>query len=296
MAEKKGSVANRISLLLLIVLALLCLLDICSGLFLKNVTNLLKVVIYCVIFLLPVFMYIRLTKYKKANMLRIRHVKVKYLPFIIFFALSVSIICAFINVLFAAIFSGMLDLHIPTSTVEFYSESPLVICITAVIMPALCEELLLRGIALSEYEKYGLPLAVILTSIIFALFHGSLFTLPSLFVAGACYAILTCIFDSIWPAFLCHCINNALAVYINYNADYIKYLSGDIIFIVIMCIIVFAVLCIALRLSEKIVDDFGGKNRLKTNRKKLVYGEPLGSLYIWIFFAVSIFNIVRNLI
>lgn len=294
--KKKFSVSNKIALLMLSVLALLLLLDVCTGLFLKNITNLTKILIYCVIFLLPLFSYIKLNKYKAKNILRLSHVKLRYLPFIVLFGLSVSIICALINAGSLAVFSQFMDIKIPTATVSFTSENPFVIGLTAVILPALCEEFLIRGAALSEYEKYGVPIAIIITSAVFSLFHGSLASFISLFVAGVCYAVLTYLFKSVWPAVLCHCINNALAVYLNYNAEYVKYLLSDILFLIIICAAAFVIIYLTLLLSEKVIDDLGDKNRLKTDRRKLVYGEPLGSAFIWIFFAVSIFNIVRNVL
>ena len=288
-------VSKRISLLLLIVLAFLCLLDILSGYFLKNITNLQKILIYAVIFIIPIFFYLRLNRYKASSMLKLRHVKFKYLPFIILFGISVSVICALINAGAAAVLSNFWNIKIPTSTVSFASDNPAVVILTHVFLPAFCEELLIRGVALSEYEKYGVSISVLLTATVFSLFHGSVVTFLSLFVAGVCYAVLTHIFKSVWPAIICHVINNALAVYINYHADFIKYLAEDFIFIVIVAAILFIILYITLRLTENVIDDLGDKKRLKTNTRKLVYGEPLGSVYIWIFFALSIFISVRNL-
>ena len=161
-------------------------------------------------------------------------------------------------------------------------------------MPALCEELLIRGVALSEYSRYGVSISVIMTSIIFALFHGNALTIPSLFVAGVFYAVLTHLFKSVWPSIICHIINNAIALYVSANSDYIAYLLTDIIFVVAIVCALFIIMFVTLKLTEGIIDDLGSKNRLKTNVKKLAYGDPLGSLYIWLFFALSIFLCIKK--
>ena len=293
---KKRYISNRISLLLLSVMTLLMLLDIFTDFFLKNITNLQKILIYGIIFIMPIWIYIKKCDYKRKSALKLNHVKIKYLPFIIFFALTVSIVCAMINMLTGAVFQGIFDIKISTSTVPFSSENPFVILLTAIILPAVCEELLIRGIALTEYERYGVPLSIILTSVIFALFHGSLFSLISLFIAGVCYAILTHLFKSVWPAIICHMINNSLAVYINYNADYIRYLCDDFLFVMMIIAAIFVIIIVTLKLSEPIVDLFTDKKRFKTNTREMAYGEPLGSIFIWIFIAISIFNIVRNVL
>jgi len=294
--NKKRYVSNRISLLLLVVLTLLGALDICTSFFLKNLTNIEKIVIYIVIFIIPIIVYNRLARVKAKNILQLHHVKARFLPFILLFGLSTSIICALINVGSAAILGNFFDISMSTSTVSFVSEKTYVIVIASVIMPAVCEELLLRGVALSEYSRYGVSISVIMTSVIFALFHGNVVTIPSLFVAGVFYAVLTHLFKSVWPSIICHIINNALAMFISVNSDYIGYLLDDVIFVVIIVCAIFLVLYLTLRLTERVIDELGSKKRLKTNVKRLAYGDPLGSIYIWIFLAVSIFICVRNIL
>ncbi len=292
--KSQNTIAKKISLLLLIILSMLFLMDALSGYLLKNITNLHKILIYCVIFLIPIFIYIRKNKYKASEICKLSHVKLRYLPFIILFGLSVSIISALINAASSAVLSNFFDISIPTSTVVFASENPFVIGLTHVFLPAFCEELLIRGVALSEYEKYGVSVSVLITALIFSLFHGSAVTFLSLFVAGVFYAVLTHLFKSVWPAILCHCINNALSVYISYHSDYIKYLADDFIFAAILCVVIFVILYLTLRFTENLIDDLGDKKRLKTNTRKLVYGEPLASLYIWVFIILSVIFSIKN--
>lgn len=291
---KKNNISNKIALLLLVVLGLLLLLDVFTGLFLKNITNLEKILIYIVIFIIPMIVYTAVNKYKPGTLLRMRHFKIKYLPFVLLLGLSVSVICALINALSAAMLSRFgLETNV-TSTIGFSSDSPLVIAISGVFMPALCEEFLIRGAALTEYGKYGVSVSVLLTSVIFALFHGSPVTMLSLFGAGVVYAVITHLFKSIWPAVICHCINNALAVYIAHNGDFISYLISDVLFIIILIAVICLVFYFTLKFGERVVDELSNKKRLRTNVRSLVYGEPLGSVYIWLFFAISIFICVRR--
>ncbi len=279
---------------MLVVLALLVMLDVFTQYFLKDITNLEKILIYIVIFLIPIFVYIKLNKYKTRTTLRLHHFKMRYLPFILLAGITLSVVCALLNVICSALFSRFGLPTLVTSTVNFSSDSPFVIFVSAVFMPALCEELLIRGVALTEYEKYGIPVSVFMTSLIFALFHGSPVTFVSLFVAGAAYAVMTYLFKSVWPSFICHAINNLIAVFISYNSDFLGYLLTDILFVIMIIALVVLVLYFTLKLAENVVDELGNKNRLKTNTKKLVYGEPLASPYIWLFLAISIYLTVRR--
>lgn len=288
MAERRLSVSNRIAALLLAVLSMLLLLELLSPHLLKNITNLGKLIIYLVIFILPTALYVRLNRYSRKDALRLRFVKAKYLPFILLFGISVSVICALINAGVAALAKGLWDTRAAASTVGFSSGNPLMLALTMVIMPAVCEELLIRGVALYEYEKYGVTAAVIMTSLVFSLFHGSLLTAPALFVAGVCYAVTTLLFRSVWPAIICHCINNGLALYTSSHSDFIAYLSQDVIFVIIAAFVLFVILYLTLRLTENVIEELGDKKRLRTDRKKRAAGSPAGSVFIWLFFIVSI--------
>ena len=294
MSSKKRYISNRISLLLLIVLTMLLLLDVFSGLVLKKLSAIQKLGIYIVIYIIPIIVYAKKSKTKTTRMVSLSFVKLRYMPFVLLFGLSTSIICAFINVGTTAAIGKFINQGVTDSTVTFDSDSLFITLLASVILPAVCEELLLRGIALTEYSKYGVSVSVIMTSVIFALFHGNVMALPSLFVAGVFYAILTHLLKSVWPAIICHVINNALAFYISTHSDFINYLLDDALFLVIFICVLFIILYLTLRLTEGIIDDFSGKKRLKTNTKRLAYGDPMGSLYIWIFFALSIFICVRN--
>lgn len=296
MPDGKRFVSNRISLLLFSVMALLVMLDIFTGYFLKNLTNLHKIIIYIVIFVIPMIIYLKKNRYRAGTALKLKHFKMRYLPFVLMFGISVSVICTVINTVFGVMLSG---LNVPlggTSTVSFSSDNMLVMVIANVLMPAVCEELLIRGLALGEYEKYGVAVSVIMTSAVFSLFHGSLLNIPSLFIAGVCYAVITHLFKSVYPAMLCHIINNSIAVYTAQNSDFLSYLAEDMLFVIIVIAVIFIILYITLRLTENVIDELGDKKRLKTNTRKLVYGDPLTSPYIWLFAALSIFTIVRNLL
>lgn len=146
----------------------------------------------------------------------------------------------------------------------------------------------MRGIALYEYEKYGVAIAIILTSIIFSIFHANPLNIISLFVAGVFYAVLTKVFDSVYPAIFAHVVNNGIAVIISKYKGFINYIFGDAIFVIIAIISLFAILFITLKLFENVMDDFSIKGKLKTNVRKLSYGDPLLSIYLYLFVGLCI--------
>jgi len=81
------------------------------------------------------------------------------------------------------------------------------------LVPAFAEEILFRGYIMRAFEKSGgIILAVILSSLIFALFHLQLTNLLPLATLGAVMALLTWLSGSIWPAVVAHFVNNGAAV------------------------------------------------------------------------------------
>lgn len=84
-----------------------------------------------------------------------------------------------------------------------------------VLVAPLAEEVVFRGLLFQGFlQRMSLPLAVILSSLLFALPHfpGGLLTLPLLFIFGAVLALLYWRTESIWPPILLHALNNALAL------------------------------------------------------------------------------------
>jgi len=82
-----------------------------------------------------------------------------------------------------------------------------------VLVPALCEELLVRGaIARGLRPRLGLLGAALVSSAYFALLHGSLARLPITFALGIVLALATLRSGSLWPAILIHAGNNLAAV------------------------------------------------------------------------------------
>jgi len=77
----------------------------------------------------------------------------------------------------------------------------------AVLTP-LGEELFFRGVLTNALLRHGPVVAVLSSSVVFALFHGINLALPSALVVGLIAAELMRRSGSIWPAVLVHTVNN----------------------------------------------------------------------------------------
>jgi len=81
------------------------------------------------------------------------------------------------------------------------------------IVPAVCEEILYRGYVLKALEKsWGILVAIVLSGLLFGLYHLQLTNLLPLATIGMLLGFVTWVSRSIYPAMLAHFINNGGSV------------------------------------------------------------------------------------
>ena len=82
-----------------------------------------------------------------------------------------------------------------------------------VVAPALCEETLFRGIVLRGFAAgFGSVRALLITSVLFSLMHGTYLQLAMTFVLGVYFGSLVLLTRSLWAGILAHGLNNLAVV------------------------------------------------------------------------------------
>lgn len=85
--------------------------------------------------------------------------------------------------------------------------------LSVALLPAICEEYAVRGVALRAVEPTGGTwFAVVYTSVMFALLHGTVLVLPLAILFGLFAAWLRVRYDSIWPGVLAHFVINLSSI------------------------------------------------------------------------------------
>lgn len=82
----------------------------------------------------------------------------------------------------------------------------------AAIIPAIVEEVAMRGIVMAPLRKYGDRFAIVMSAIIFALMHSNMVQIPFAFVAGIILGYFAISTNSLWTAIAIHAANNLLSV------------------------------------------------------------------------------------
>lgn len=81
------------------------------------------------------------------------------------------------------------------------------------LIPALCEELLFRGIVLKEYEEQGVFHAVFFSTLLFAVSHDSLEKLPEYLISGCILALTVYVTGSLVASSLAHFLYNLFCLF-----------------------------------------------------------------------------------
>ncbi len=85
------------------------------------------------------------------------------------------------------------------------------------VTPAICEELLNRGILMSAYEKRGTMKAVVISALFFGVFHFDITNLAGPIFLGLLIGYYVIKTNSIFSGMLAHFLNNAYAIIMMYS-------------------------------------------------------------------------------
>ncbi len=108
-----------------------------------------------------------------------------------------------------------------SATVNIYNEvftensavRHLEVILSLIIIPAVCEEILFRGILFSEYRKHGTANAIIASALCFSMFHFSATEFPVYLFAGLLFGFTAAVTRSVIPSVALHLLSNTLNIY-----------------------------------------------------------------------------------
>ncbi len=134
------------------------------------------------------------------------------LLFACMFFVSGSLLIKFIYYLSGVEVSSAVNLYNQINSIP-ETATNLKISLAFILIPAIFEEILFRGVLFSEYRKYGTVNAVIVTSVCFALFHFSLQNFVIYFFTGLVLGTITAVSRSVIPSIALHLLSNTLNIY-----------------------------------------------------------------------------------
>ncbi len=133
------------------------------------------------------------------------------------------------------------------------------------LLPALCEEILFRGLILNSLRKYGLCVSIGISALFFSLMHMSLLQLPYTFLLGIVLGLVVYFTRNLWLSIIMHFVNNSIVLIWGYfgNKTY-NFVWYDILWGIGGLVLFSALLFVLYKLLNK----FGGS---KTLNKEQVF-------------------------
>lgn len=191
--------------------------------------------------MLPSFLYIRMKGKGYGRAIRIRPPAPTYIP-LLFFAFLLLLSGGF---LLSALFGGTRT--IGNSSVSFEDAAPsgvlqaLIAVPVLALLPAICEELLFRGILCTELDRRGGLRAVLVGSLLFALFHFDIANLPVYFYAGVLLTLTLYVTDSLIATMIIHALYNVTSLFGQRYLNAFYSFTGNLELFLFLLILVFLV-------------------------------------------------------
>lgn len=172
---------------------------------------------YLIIFI-PTITYLKARGYNLKKVLKLNKISAKEVALIFLIVIFSYPVGVFLNYLMLLLLSNFTELKptpvpIPQNTGE-YLLGLLVISLS----PGICEEVLFRGMVMSSYDKLGKKKAIIISAILFGMFHFNLQNLVGPIFLGIIFGLIVYKTNSLFSTMIAHGVNNAIATTIAYLA------------------------------------------------------------------------------
>lgn len=159
-----------------------------------------------------------------------RKVKVSLLAISVVGGMALAILS---NVITGWFVNGMEILGVPLpefpETVEATGISLLLNILATAVLPAFVEEWIFRGVVFGSLRAHGDGVAVMLSALLFGLFHGNWVQIPFAFMLGLVLAYLVVLTDSIWPSVVLHGVNNLMSVLLSFMGLYVSTETANLV-------------------------------------------------------------------
>ncbi|HHT53818.1 MAG TPA: CPBP family intramembrane metalloprotease [Clostridiales bacterium] len=174
------------------------------------VSRLLYSAVYMFSFLFPAGFFYLITKKKSAEPIYFDVKLGRFFPLLLVACIAANFTAAYLNGYMVEIFNYYEVFPYQEQLGENYQ---LVLSLlSSAIIPAFCEEVLFRGVILTNLLPYGKSIAILGSASLFALMHQNVAQLFYTFVAGIVIGLVYVYTRSIWGAVLIHFFNNLLGL------------------------------------------------------------------------------------
>lgn len=190
--------------------------EILGSIILGIVFNILKIsdiriillVTHTVIFIIPGIIYLIMSKRPIKEILRLNKLNKKSLGIVILISFLIQPVMSFLSLISTFFFNN----DIAEVVNEISSTNYFILLLLIAVLPAISEELTIRGIILSGYDKKNKYTASIITGLFFGMFHLNPQQFLYTFALGFILALVVRITNSIFASVIMHFIINGTSI------------------------------------------------------------------------------------
>lgn len=172
--------------------------------------------------LTPPILYLASKKINIKQSLRLNKLSFKHSMKIVGITLLMYPTAVFANALMMLLLSLLGNLNIPQLPTANNATEYIVLMLIISLSAGLCEEVFFRGFMMRGYEALGSNKAIIISSILFGVFHFNIYNLLGPIVLGLVFGYLVMITDSLYAGILGHIVNNGFAVSLGFFINLIS--------------------------------------------------------------------------
>ncbi len=165
--------------------------------------------------------------------------------------------------------------------------------INIAVVPPLVEELMYRGVILQSLRRFGDGFAVLVSAILFGLYHGNFIQMVFAFFCGLAMGYVVVRTDSLLPSILIHFINNGISVMTDLITRYRgAHTAGNVSNVITVVVSLLGIAAIAILTSEHKLFGKKGKHRSVlplSSRLGAAFGNFGGVIFMVYAFLSSIY-------
>ncbi len=216
-----------------------------------NVSLIIKCAVYLLIFIVPSLVYCKTLGKGGFSTCGIRRFSLSYTGYILLSLLLLVFVIA-AEKFAIAYYSG--NTSSDTAINLFASSNKIGVIIAHALLPAICEEIMIRGVIQTEISKKAGGLSgIIISSLVFALIHLDAEYFIVYLTSGIILSCVMHITGSVIPCIFMHAVNNIFALSFSSHLTFIaSERAGNMFVFVILMIFVFIIALITLKTLEMI--------------------------------------------
>lgn len=177
--------------------------------------------------LLPPIIYLKVKGVNFQEALRLRKLKPKHgflIGVVTILLYPVAMLGNLLLLIFLSLFGELHPPQIPTP--HNVSEYIILILIVSIVA-GIFEEIFFRGFMLTAYERIGKTKAIIITSVLFGVFHFNLYNLVGPIILGLVFGYLVFLTKSIYAGIVGHIVNNGFAMTLSFLMNTMIDMTND---------------------------------------------------------------------